>query len=190
MNITNRVVSSDAEELILVDGNDRETGHLSKAACHDGDGVLHRAFSLFLFNSRGELLLQQRASSKRLWPGYWSNSCCSHPRRGESRETATLRRLQDELNVEAELEFVYRFQYQARFDEFGSENELCHVYLCRVHVGMQANSEEIAALRFVSAEDLDAELAKQPDRFTPWFRLEWRELQCDHAAVVSRYVRN
>jgi len=102
-------------------------------------------------------------------------------------ETATLRRLQDELNVEAELEFVYRFQYQVRFDEFGSENELCHVYLGRVQESMQANSEEIAALRFVSAEDLDAELAKQPDRFTPWFKLEWQALARDYADVLSRY---
>ena len=92
---TNRVVSSEAEELILVDEQDNETGYLSKAACHDGDGVLHRAFSVFLFNDRGELLLQQRSPSKRLWGGYWSNSCCSHPRRGESIQVATRRRLRD-----------------------------------------------------------------------------------------------
>lgn len=105
-------------------------------------------------------------------------------------ETATLRRLQDELNVEAELEFVYRFQYQARFDELGSENELCHVYLGRVPEGMQANSEEIAAVRFVGAGNLDAELAEQPDHFTPWFKLEWQALQRDHAGVISQYVGN
>ena len=89
MEIVNRVVSSESEELILVDAQDRPVGRSSKAAAHDGDGQLHRAFSVFLFNARGELLLQQRGREKRLWPGYWSNSCCSHPRIGESMEIAT-----------------------------------------------------------------------------------------------------
>ncbi len=89
----NRVVSSEAEELILVDEHDNEIGHLSKAECHDGEGRLHRAFSVFLFNDSGELLLQRRSPAKRLWGGYWSNSCCSHPRLGESLHTATSRRL-------------------------------------------------------------------------------------------------
>ena len=100
MEKAHRIVSSEAEELILVDSDDNETGFLSKAECHDGQGQRHRAFSLFLFNEDGELLLQQRAASKRLWPGYWSNTCCSHPRRGETLEVATRRRLRDELNIE------------------------------------------------------------------------------------------
>ena len=122
-----RLVSSESEDLILVDANDKETGFLSKARAHDGQGVLHRAFSVFLFNEKGELLLQQRAASKRLWPGCWSNSCCSHPRRGETMRVATRRRLRDELNIDVELEYVYKFIYQAEFGEFGSEHELCHV---------------------------------------------------------------
>ena len=81
-----KVVSSESEELILVDADDNPLGTLSKAACHDGDGVLHRAFSLFVFNEAGELLLQRRSAEKRLWPMYWSNSCCSHPRAGETYE--------------------------------------------------------------------------------------------------------
>jgi isopentenyl-diphosphate delta-isomerase len=159
MSSANRVVSSEAEELILVNTDDRETGHLSKAGCHDGEGVLHRAFSIFLFNDAGELLLQQRATSKRLWPGFWSNSCCSHPRRGESMEVATQRRLGDELNARAALEYAYKFRYQARFGDLGSEHELCHVFLGRLQSTVKANDEEIAAIRFVCAEDLDAELA-------------------------------
>ena len=92
---THRIVSSEAEELILVDENDVDIGFLSKAECHDGAGQLHRAFSVFLFNDAGELLIQQRSRLKRLWPGYWSNTCCSHPRRGESMDIATQRRLYD-----------------------------------------------------------------------------------------------
>jgi isopentenyl-diphosphate delta-isomerase len=85
--------SPDSDALILVDEADREVGHLSKTLCHEGRGVLHRAFSLLIFNAKGELLLQQRAAGKRLWPLYWSNSCCSHPRRAETMEAAVKRRL-------------------------------------------------------------------------------------------------
>ena len=184
----NRVVSSEAEQLILVDGEDREQGHLSKAACHDGAGVLHRAFSAFLFNAAGELLLQQRAESKRLWPGYWSNSCCSHPRRGESMVTATGRRLSEELNLTADLRFVYKFQYQAPYGELGSEHELCHVFLGRIDGDVRANAEEIAAIRFVSAGALDAELAEYPARFTPWFKLEWDALRGEHSDLLGAYT--
>jgi len=185
----NRVVSSEAEQLILVDEDDREQGALSKAACHDGAGVLHRAFSAFLFNAAGELLLQQRANSKRLWPGYWSNSCCSHPRRGESMATATERRLAEELNLAADLEFVYKFRYQATFGDLGAEHELCHVFLGRIGDDVRPNEEEIAAIRFVSAGALHAELSQYPERFTPWFKLEWDALTGEHADLLTAYTR-
>jgi isopentenyl-diphosphate delta-isomerase len=184
----NRVVSSESEELILVDEDDSEQGHLSKAACHNGAGVLHRAFSAFLFNAAGELLLQQRADSKRLWPGYWSNSCCSHPRRGESMQTATGRRLGEELNLAAELRFVYKFRYQASYGELGSEHELCHVFLGRIGGNVHPNSEEIAAIRFVSADALDEELSQHAERFTPWFKLEWDALRREHADLLGAYT--
>lgn len=188
MDNLNRVVSSEAEELILVDEGDREQGHLSKAACHDGDGILHRAFSAFLFNTDGELLLQQRAATKRLWPGYWSNSCCSHPRRGESMATATARRLDEELNLATNLSFIYKFRYQASYSDLGSEHELCHVFLGRIDNDVRANAEEIAAIRFVSAATLDRELAGYPERFTPWFKLEWDSLNTDYAAELGAYT--
>jgi len=187
MNATNRVVSSEGEELILVDPDDNEVGYLSKALCHNGAGVLHRAFSVFLFDDNGRLLLQQRGEGKRLWPGYWSNSCCSHPRRGESMETATRRRLDDELNIEATLEHVYSFCYTAEYGEAGSENELCHVYLGQVRSDVEPNDSEIASVRFVSANVLDAELAQSPAQFTPWFKQEWRELVLNHRKKLARY---
>lgn len=182
-----RIVSSETEELILVDADDRETGYLSKAECHDGSGVLHRAFSLFLFNTAGELLLQQRSKSKRLWPGYWSNTCCSHPRRGESMPVATSRRLQDELNINTTLEFVYKFAYQAQFDSAGAENELCHVFLGRIDTDVRPNEHEIAAIRYVSPAVLSAELEAEAAPITPWFRMEWRTLVDAHRDVLARY---
>ncbi len=183
-----RIVSSETEELILVDREDNVTGFLSKADCHDGDGVLHRAFSVFLFDAEGRLLIQQRAPGKRLWPGYWSNTCCSHPRRGEALDVATSRRLDDELNVRAELEFVYRFIYRARYGSEGSEHELCHVFLGRLTDEPRPNVSEIAALRCLSPSELDAELKASPDSFTPWFKLEWDVLKESHAARLSVYA--
>ena len=189
MNDLHRTVSSESEELILVDRDDNEIGYISKADAHDGGGVLHRAFSLFLFNDDGELLLQQRAHEKRLWGGYWSNSCCSHPRRGESLEIATSRRLLDELNFEAELEHLYYFCYQAAFGDAGSENELCHVFLGRSTDDMRPNDSEIASVRFVSAAKLNEELEAHPDRFTPWFKQEWRELERNYREQLGRYCK-
>lgn len=187
MNEKNRIVSSEDEQLILVDASDNEVGHLSKALCHDGAGVLHRAFSLFLFNGSGELLLQKRSETKRLWPGFWSNSCCSHPRRGESMDIATTRRLNDELNVDTVLEHVYQFCYTADFGEAGSENELCHVYLGKIDGRPQANGSEISSVRFVSSYELEQELNDSPQRFTPWFKQEWQELNCNYREQLARY---
>jgi isopentenyl-diphosphate delta-isomerase len=170
---TDEVVSSEHEPLILVDEDDREIGHLSKGECHDGDGVLHRAFSLFIFNSGGELLLQQRGAAKRLWPLYWSNSCCSHPRRGETMKAATARRLRQELGMSAELDHLFTFQYRARYLDLGSEHELCWVFAGRSEQPPQPNSTEIADVRWVTADALARELEDRPELFTPWFILEW-----------------
>ncbi len=188
MNNLHRLVSSEGEELILVDDQDNEIGFRSKADCHDGDGVLHRAFSLFLFNDEGHLLLQQRSEQKRLWPGYWSNSCCSHPRRGESLSIATMRRLDDELNVAADLESIYHFTYQANFGEAGSENELCHVFLGNLGGSVRPNDNEIESIRYVLADELDGELAESPGRFTPWFKQEWRTLREVYAERLAAYA--
>lgn len=170
-------VSSESEELILVDENDNEIGTISKAAAHDAHGTLHRAFSLFIFNSKGELLLQQRSPEKRLWGGYWSNSCCSHPRVGELLENSTHRRLEQELGIHAEIEYVYKFIYQADFGDLGAEHELCHVFVGRSDDAVKANTAEVSDWRWVSPADLDTEMAEHPDRFTPWFKLEWGRLR-------------
>lgn len=186
--IRHEVVSFDSEELILVDEQDREIGFLDKARAHEGEAVLHRAFSLFVFNAHGELLLQQRAEGKRLWPGYWSNSCCSHPRRGETMAVATQRRLRQELGIETALEYVYRFQYHAQYDPGGAEREFCWVYLGRSDERPRANALEIAEWRYVSAAELERELASNPERFTPWFKLEWRRLNEEFRERLSPYL--
>jgi isopentenyl-diphosphate Delta-isomerase len=176
---------ADADSLILVDEADREVGHMSKARCHDGRGILHRAFSLLIFNAAGDLLLQQRSAAKRLWPLYWSNSCCSHPRRAESMDTAIHRRLHEELGVRCPLQFLFKFQYQAQWDANAAENELCSVYIGRTQGPIQADLGEIAGLRWVAPEQLQAEMAqRRPGHFTPWFVMEWERIWSDHRPAV------
>lgn len=178
--------TADSESLILVDEADREVGHLDKARCHQGRGVLHRAFSLLIFNDAGELLLQQRSAAKRLWPLYWSNSCCSHPRRAETMETATQRRLYEELGLRCPLEFLFKFQYQAQFDAAGAEQELCSVFVGRTSDPVRIDPNEIRAWRWISPENLQAELAgSTADRFTPWFVIEWERILRDHRDVLA-----
>lgn len=179
------VVSSEDEMLVLVDGEDCATGFLDKAAAHDGEGILHRAFSLFIFNPQGQLLLQQRAADKRLWPGFWANSCCSHPRRGETMDEAIQRRLREELGLECVLEFLFKFQYQARYGEAGSEHELCHVFAGRSATTPCVNAAEIAAVRWIAPTDLSAEIAAYPERFTPWLKLEWQRVCVQHGVWLA-----
>jgi len=180
-----RTVSFDDEPLILVDSQDRVLGHMDKAEAHKGAGTLHRAFSIFVFRSDGRLLLQQRAPGKRLWGGYWSNTCCSHPRRGESLETATHRRLEEELGLDCPLRFLFRFEYQAQFDDDGAEHELCAVYAGVSDAEPAYNPSEIAAVQYISPEALDRRMQEAPESLTPWFRMEWARMRREHAELFT-----
>ena len=185
MRAPEQTLPGDRDALILVDEADRERGYLSKLACHRSPGVLHRAFSILLFNERGELLLQQRSAAKRLWPLYWSNSCCSHPRRSESLQSATQRRLREELGIEAPLTFLFKFRYQAQFDAQGAEHELCSVYVGRCGHTIRPDPDEIHDVRWIAPSALEAEMAQPGDlKFTPWFLLEWERLWRDHRSAV------
>lgn len=164
------------DQLILVDASDRETGVLSKEECHQGAGRLHRAFSVFLFNRQGELLLQRRSAAKPLWPLYWSNTCCSHPRQGETVEAAARRRLAEELALTAELRFLYKFEYRAEYQQIGTEHELCWVFAGRAAGEPRADATEIAAWRYVTPAALTADMAARPEQYTPWLRLEWPQV--------------
>ncbi|HEX5420529.1 MAG TPA: isopentenyl-diphosphate Delta-isomerase [Gammaproteobacteria bacterium] len=181
------IVSNSSEELILVDELDREIGHRSKADCHSGNGILHRAFSIFVFNDDDELLLQKRSLDKPLWPNYWSNTCCSHPRRGESMDEAVSRRLMQELGFDCPLEFLYKFKYHAQYGAVGAEHEYCWVYHGRYSGPVDANVNEIAASRFLAITALEAELEANPERFTPWFKMEWAHIRHNYLdSLLSR----
>lgn len=187
------VVSDDTDTLILVDSQDREIGQLDKRSCHLGNGTLHRAFSIFIFNSRGELLIQQRAGDKFLWPNYWSNSCCSHPRAGEAIAEAAKRRCQQELGLETELTYVYKFEYLAHFNDLGSEHEMCSVYLGSFDGEPAINSTEVQAWRWIGQDELTHALNRpdsDSDGFTPWFKLEWQRLMTEFSGVIRNATEN
>ncbi len=167
--------------LILVNSDDEETGQLNKADCHVGAGTLHRAFSAFLFNENGELLLQQRSENKPLWPLIWANSCCSHPRAGEDTLAAAHRRVGEELGLTTELSFLFKFEYQAQYNESGAENELCWVFVGRYTGEPKIDSSEVAATRLIKPADLAAAIEAEPDIYSPWLKLEWARILEDFA---------
>lgn len=183
-------VSFDEEPLILVDGNDAVRGFDTKVNAHRGTGTLHRAFSIFLFDQHQRVLLQKRSGQKPLWPGFWSNSCCSHPRRGESYGFATRRRLREELGVAADLEFVYRFEYHAQFGDLGAEHELCTVFIGCINANrpLQPNRAEVEDWGWFAVDEVDRWVASGHNELTPWFLLEWRALRGAHADQVDRFT--
>lgn len=179
------VVSFDDEPLVLVNEADDEVGFATKERCHAGEGLLHRAFSIFLFSPEGDVLLQQRGGQKRLWPGAWSNACCSHPRRGETLGRAVHRRLREELALEAPVRFLFKFRYHARYDAAGAENEICHVYAGPLIGRPAVNPNEVAATTMMAAGALDRELADHPELYTPWLKLEWARVRETWATVLE-----
>ena len=167
---------ADNDTLILVDEHDNELGYESKQKAHDGKGLLHRAFSILIFNSKGEMLLQQRSSQKRLWNGYWANACCSHPRKGEQMEDAIHRRLQEELGFDTQLKYLYKFTYQARSGG-GSEHELCSVFIGRHDGEIRPDPAEVSAIKWMPLHELSRDVAQHPESYTPWFKAELTELR-------------
>ena len=180
-----KIVSDPNEKLILVDSDDNEIGYSSKSECHKGLGTLHRAFSIFLFNSTGELLIQKRSIKKELWSQYWSNSCCSHPRKGEDLYEAATRRIQQELSIECNLSFLYKFQYQENYNNNGSEHELCSVFYGLYDGSIQCNENEVEDWRMISSSQLNEEIGKSSTLFTPWLKLEWAEITTKYKEVIK-----
>jgi isopentenyl-diphosphate Delta-isomerase len=186
--MTSPLVSFDEEPLVLVNEDDDEVGFATKQRCHDGEGLLHRAFSVFLFSPEGAVLLQQRSAQKRLWPGRWSNTCCSHPRRGETLGGAVRRRLREELGLDAPVRFLFKFRYHARYDPGGAEHELCHVYAGPLTGRPAVNANEIAATTMMAADALDRELAARPQLYTPWLELEWPRIRAETWSAVEEIL--
>lgn len=159
-----------ADHVILVDEHDRATGVAEKMLAHR-DGLLHRAFSVFLFNRHGELLLQQRALGKYHSGGLWTNTCCSHPRPGETLTAAVVRRLAEEMGITCFTRKAFDFIYHAQLEKGVIEHELDHVYIGEYDGEVVPDPSEVMAFRWIGLPALEQELAQAPQRFTVWFKL-------------------
>jgi isopentenyl-diphosphate Delta-isomerase len=158
------------EEVVLVNEQDEPMGVMEKMEAHK-KALLHRAFSVFIFNSKGEMLLQQRALQKYHSAGLWTNACCSHPRPGEDTRDAAMRRLQEELGFTAGLKKVFDFVYRSEFENGLTEFEFDHVFV-GIHDGeIHPDRDEVVDYRFVSPEEIRADLESHPTKYTAWFRL-------------------
>lgn len=158
------------EEVILVDSDDRELGTTEKLRAHE-EGLLHRAFSVFIFNSDGRMLIQRRALSKYHSGGLYTNACCSHPRPGELTVDAAHRRLREEMGFDCEIEFVFPLVYRADLDHRLFENEYDHVFLGIYDGKVIPDSDEVQEYQWIEADQLKDWMKDKPDDFTVWFTL-------------------
>ena len=158
------------EKVILVDKNDNQVGLMPKLEAHE-KGVLHRAFSIFIFNSKYKLLLQKRASSKYHSGGLWTNTCCSHPREGEDIFDAANRRLDEEIGITTSLRKVYDFIYKAELDNQLTEHEFDHVFYGVCDNDPILNKDEAEDFKWVDMETLNNDIIKNEDNYTVWFKI-------------------
>ncbi len=189
-------VSCPSEELVLVDADDQVVGFGTKGEIHREAGQRHRAFSVFLFDDSGRLLVHRRSAHKPLWPGYWTNSCCSHPRRGETLDNSVKRRVLEELGCRFNaVEHIFAFEYHAEYldsagERQGSEHELCHVFLACIDLAttVRVHELEIEDYGWVSPDQVDALMRDAPETLTPWFKQEWAALRGPYRARLNAFL--
>jgi len=162
------------KQVILVNEKDEPIGLMGKMEAHE-KGLLHRAFSVFVFNSKQEVLLQQRAACKYHSPNLWTNTCCSHPRAGETNQQAGERRLQEEMGLQVPLQEVFSFIYKAPFDNGLTEHEYDHVLIGYSDAQPQINPEEVASWKWLSLEAIKEDILQAPERYTAWFKIIFKE---------------
>ena len=158
------------EKVILVNENDEQIGVMPKMEAHQ-KAVLHRAFSVFVFNNKNELMLQQRATHKYHSPGLWTNTCCSHQRVGESNIEAGKRRLQEEMGFVTELQETISFIYKAPFDNGLTEHEFDHVMIGYYNEEPKINLEEVSDWKWMTLDHLKKDMKRHPDNYTAWFKI-------------------
>ena len=160
------------EEIILVDENDNLVGFETKLKAHEDGGKLHRAFSIFVFDARGRLLLQRRAKKKYHFGGLWSNTCCGHPKKGEELQDAAQARLQQEFGFDTRLKELFSFLYRASDAGNGlAEHEFDHVFYGEFDGDPRPNPDEIEDWKWVDVAELMSDLENNPHRYTPWFKI-------------------
>lgn len=169
-------------EVILVNEADEPTGIMEKMEVHQ-KGLLHRAFSVFIFNSKGEMLLQQRATGKYHNGELWTNACCSHPAPGESINTAANRRLKEEMGFTTALEKAFEFTYKASFDNGLIEHEFDHVFVGQYDGDIQVDKSEVKDYCFKTIDELEASLQSHPQKFTAWFKIAFPKIEVYRSVI-------
>ena len=164
------------EEVILVNEKDEEVGRMEKFEAHR-KALLHRAFSVFIFNKKGEMLLQKRANSKYHSGGLWSNACCSHPNPGEEIMEAALRRLKEELGFQVPLKKIFEFTYKAEFENGLTEHEFDHVYASEYNGLISPNHKEISDYCYKDIIEIKESLKSHPQKYTVWFHLTFPKIE-------------
>jgi len=168
-------VSSMAEQVVLVDDKDREVGLEEKMKAHE-EAKLHRAFSIFVFNSKGQMLLQQRAKTKYHSGGLWTNACCSHPRQGEAVDAAAHRRLKEEMGFDCPLKEEFSFIYKVKLDHGLTEHEFDHILIGKYEEKIEPNPEEADGFKWIGVEELRKDVAANPEKYTTWFKIALNEV--------------
>ena len=171
----------DQDMLVLVNEADEQVGIMEKMEAHE-KALLHRAFSVFLFDDAGRMLLQQRSMKKYHSAGLWTNACCSHPYPNEQVMDAAMRRMREELNISAPITKAFDFIYQAPFDNGLTEHEFDHVFIGQYNDAIDFNTEEVMAVKYMDMQDLELALHYEPELYTAWFKIALPMLQ--------QYLRN
>jgi isopentenyl-diphosphate Delta-isomerase len=169
--------------VILVDESDVEVGIMEKMQAHQ-EGVLHRAFSIFILNSRGDMLLQQRSDEKYHSGGLWTNACCSHPSPGEENIDAAHRRLAEELGFDTHLNKIFSFTYRAEFGNGLVENEFDHVFLGFYDGPVFFNPLEVKSVAYYGIDQVRKELEENPGKYTEWFRIAFPKVETYIASSI------
>ncbi|MBK9290566.1 MAG: isopentenyl-diphosphate Delta-isomerase [Bacteroidetes bacterium] len=164
------------EFVVLVDEQDRPLGLMEKMEAHR-KALLHRAFSIFLFNNDGQMLLQQRAMTKYHSPGLWTNTCCSHPRHEETLEQATSRRLKEEMGMSCDMRKAFDFIYKADVGQGLTEHEFDHVFIGITDDQPEINTDEVASWKYVGMKELYKDVEQHPEKYTVWFKIALKQLQ-------------
>ncbi|UCH81689.1 MAG: isopentenyl-diphosphate delta-isomerase [Nitrospiraceae bacterium] len=162
------------EQIVIVDENDNMIGEEEKEKCHDGNGILHRAFLAMVFTDKGKLILTKRSNTKRLWPGFWDGSVASHVFLGEDYEQASQRRLQQEIDLHTDdVEYLSKFHYKVGYRNIGTEHEICAITKVKsVDVArINLNRDEISDMRVISLQELKVDCDTNGNIYTPWLKL-------------------
>jgi isopentenyl-diphosphate Delta-isomerase len=180
------MIARESERIVIVDENDNAIGEEDKGKCHDGAGILHRAFLAMVFGKSGELLLSRRSERKKLWPGYWDGTIASHLFKGEDYQQATKRRLREELGLTATvIKYAFKFHYKIGYENIGTEHEICAVTIVDSvdFKSITPNNDEISEIRSIDPRRLQEEFGRQKHHYVPWLILAFSHIEGQSIAM-------